>query len=229
MTKAALLDSIRQLELDGAKQLLAARPALLGATDRQGRNLLHVACSASPEALGVSSATQLRVVDWLLERGFPIDEPFGRDHCTPLFLAVARARNPRLVSFLIQRGASPEAAPGYGLFAAGWWDDVESLELLLDAGARMDVVVGVTPFLAAWCWRRFRAAKFLALRGADIDFQDPKGWTALRHGVEKEFDPALLRWLVRHGASPDIEARDGVTPRGRASRKRDKRFAAAVS
>jgi ankyrin repeat protein len=228
MSKAALLDSIRQLKLDGAKQLLAAKPALSGGTDRQGRNLLHVACSASPGALGVSGSTQVRVVGWLLEQGFRIDEPFGRDRCTPLFLAVARARNPRLVSFLIQRGASPAAAPGHGLFAAGWWDDVKSLELLLNGGARIDIVVGVTPFLAAWCWERFRAAKFLALRGADVNVRDPQGRTALRYGIEKEFDPALLRWLVRHGASPDIEARDGITPRERASRKRDKRFAAAV-
>lgn len=227
MSKAAILDSIRRLELDGAMRLLAARPVLSGATDRQGRNLLHVACSASPAALDVSGATQLRVVDWLLEQGFGIDEPFGHDSCTPLFLAVARARNPRLASFLIQRGASPEAAPGHGLFAATWWDDVRSLKLLLDAGARVDIVVGITPFLAGWCWQRFRAARFLALRGADVDFQDPEGRTALRHGIEKEFDPALLRWLVRHGASPDIEARDGITPRARASRKRDRRFAAA--
>jgi hypothetical protein len=46
--------------------------------------------------------------------------------------------------------------------------------------------------------------------------------------VEKEFDPALLKWLVQHGASPDIEDREGVTARLRASRKRDKSFLAAL-
>ena len=229
MSKAALLDSIRRLNLRDAKRLLAAKPALSSAIDRQGRNLLHVACSASPQLLRLAPSTQLRVVDWLLEQGFKIDEKFGRDACTPLFLAVARARSPRLASFLIERGASPEAAPGHALFAATWWDDVKSLELLLDAGARIDIVVGVTPFLAGWGWRRFRAAKFLVLNGADVDFKDPRGRTALRLGIEKEYDPALLRWLVKHGASPDVKARDGITPRERASRKRDKRFAAAMS
>jgi len=29
-----------------------------------------------------------------------------------------------------------------------------------------------------------------------------KGKTALHHGVEKEFDPALLKWLLKRGASP---------------------------
>lgn len=51
---------------------------------------------------------QPRVVDWLLEQGFQIDEKFGRDACAPLFLAVARARSPRLASFLIECGASPD-------------------------------------------------------------------------------------------------------------------------
>jgi ankyrin repeat protein len=96
------------------------------------------------------------------------------------------------------------------LFAAGWWDNPKHLGLLLDAGAAIDVVVGVTPFLACWCWQRFDAAKFLVTRGADVNYQDRKGKTALHHGVEKEFDPRLLRWLVVHGASPDINDRDGV-------------------
>lgn len=229
MSKAAILDSVKKLRLDDAKRLLAARPSLADVTDRQGRNLLHVACAASPEMLGVPESVQLRVVDWLLGQGFSIDEPFGRDACTPLFIAVARARNPRLVSFLIERGASVTNAPGHGLFAGAWWDDVRNLELLLDAGARIDIVVGVTPFLAAWYWKKFRAAKLLARRGADVDFQDRKGWTALRHGIEKEYEPAILRWLVRQGASPDVPARDGITPRLRASRKRDKRFIAALT
>jgi len=225
----AVIESIKQLKLDAAKRLLNAEPSLLTVTDRDGRNLLHLACSASPEARGVSNATQARLVSFLLDRGFDIDLPVGKDACTALFFAVARARNPTLVKLLIERGAKPSAAPGGGLYAAGWWDDVKNLDLLIDAGAQVDVVVGVTPFLASWCWRRFKAAKFLALHGADVNYQDRKGRTALHFGVEKEFDPRLLRWLVRHGASPDIPDVGGVSPRLKASRKRDKRFAAALA
>jgi len=228
MSKTALIESIRQLDLPATKRLLDAKPALLTVTDRQDRNLLQLACSISPAELGASEAVQVRLVKFLLAQGFEIDEPVGRDKCTALFFAVARARNPKLVAFLIAQGAKVNSAPGGGLFAAGWWDDVKNLDLLLRAGARIDVVVGITPFLASWCWRKFAAAKFLALRGADVNYQDTKGRTALHHGVEKEFDPALLRWLVKHGASPDVRDRDGVSPRLRASRKRDKRFFRAL-
>jgi len=220
---------VQHLDLGETRALLSAKPSLVSVTDRQGRNLLQLACSVSWSKLGVTQSAQARFVHFLLDRAFAIDAPVGRDKCTALFFAVARARNPVLVKFLLDRGAKVASAPGGGLFAAGWWDDTASLDLLIGAGARIDIVVGITPFLASWCWKRFEAAKFLALKGADVNYQDRKGRTALHYGVEKEFDPALLKWLVKHGASPDVEDREGVSARLRASRKRDKRFLAALT
>jgi ankyrin repeat protein len=66
------------------------------------------------------------------------------------------------------------------------------------------------------------------LKGADVNYEDPKGKTALHHGMEKEFEPRLLKWLADHGASPDIVDSEGISPRLRATRKRDKRFVAAL-
>jgi ankyrin repeat protein len=228
MSKTALIEAVKRLDLPAAKRLFDSKPEFKDVTDRQGRNLLHMACAASPAMLKVPYGTQVRLVDALLQRGFEIDMPYGKDKVTPLFIAVARARNPALVKFLLARGASVKAAPGGGLFAAAWWNDVTNLKLLVGAGATIDVEVGVTPFLAAWTWRQFAAAKYLALQGADLDFHDRKGRTALHWGIEKEFDPKLLAWLVKHGASPEKRDREGVTARERASRKRDKRFLAAL-
>ena len=83
-----------------------------------------------------------------------------------------------------------------------------------------------TPFLACWCWQRFDAAKFLAGRGANVNVQDRKGRTALYHGVEREFEPALLTWLVEAqvASSPDTVDDKGVSARLKASRKRDQRY-----
>ena len=229
MSKTAIIAAVERLDLATTRQLLRRTPSLRTVTDRQGRNLLHLACSVPPAKRGPSETAQARLVAFLLDDGFELGVPIGRDKCTPLFFAVARARNLRLVKLLLARGAMGKGAPGGGLFAAGWWQDLKILDVLLAAGAEIDVVAGVTPFLACWGWKRFDAAKFLATKGADVNFRDKKGKTALHHGVEKDFDPALLAWLVKHGASPDLEDRDGVSPRQRASRKRDKRYLAALS
>jgi ankyrin repeat protein len=223
-----VFEAVKTLDVEAVKALVDAKPALLTATDRPGRTLLHLACAADCAKLGVPDAAAARMVNFLLDRGLDIDIPIGRDKVTPLFAAVARGRNPMLVRLLLKRGAKVKAAPGGGLFAAGWWNDVENLELLIRAGAQIDIVVGVTPFLAAWCWKKFDAAKVLALSGANVNFQDSRGRTALHHGVEKEFDPAMLSWLVKHGASPDFEDRDGISARLKASRKRDKKFLEAL-
>jgi ankyrin repeat protein len=228
MSKTRILEAVQNLDVTSTKKLLDANPLLLRVTDRQGRNLLHLACSASCAKLGVAEAVSARMVNLLLDRGLDVESahPVKDDSCdsvNAIWFAVARGRNPTVVKLLIRRGGTPN-----GLFAAGWYEDTGMLDLLIRQGAPIDVVAGMTPFLACWCWKKFEAAKFLALRGADVNYQDPKGKTALHHGIEKDFDPVLLRWLVKHGASPDVEDREGVTPRERASRKRDKRFLAAL-
>ncbi len=230
MSKTRIIESVKRLDLVTTSALVDATPALLAVKNPQGRNLLHLACSASCARLKVSETDGVRMVRFLLDRGMDIEEPglSGRVPCPPIFFAVAFGRNPAVVKCLLDRGAKATAAPGGGLFAAGWWGDVDNLNLLIGAGSPIDVVVGVTPFLACWCWKRFDAAKFLADKGADVNYQDRKGKTALHHGVEKEFEPGLLKWLVAHGASPDIADHDGVSPRLKASRKRDKRFLAAL-
>jgi len=220
---------VQELDLGSARELLRARPSLITIADRQGRNLLQLACCVSTSKLRASRSAQTRVVNFLLDQGFEIDAPVGRDTCTALFCAVARARNPLLVTLLLDRGAKVQVAPGGGLCAAGWWDDTENLQLLLRAGAQIDVEIGVTPFLACWCWKKFNAATLLVEKGANVNYSDTRGWTALRHGVEKAFDPALLKWLVKHGASPDIADREGISARLKAARTRDKRLLAALS
>jgi ankyrin repeat protein len=228
VSKTRIIESVKRLDLKTTRELLDAKPALLAVRNPKGHNLLHLACSASCERLKVPETDAVRMVTFLLDRGMDIEEKVGRDQCPPLFFAVASGRNTAVVKCLLDRGAKATAAPGGGLFAAGWWGDIENLDLLIDAGSPIDVVVGVTPFLAAWCWKQFDAAKFLARKGANVNYQDKKGKTALHHAVEKEFDPTLLAWLVAHGASPDIANNDGVSPRLKASRKRDKRFFAAL-
>jgi ankyrin repeat protein len=229
MSKARIIAAVRRLDVTSTEDLLEHDPTLLDVADRRGFNLLHLACSTSPASLKMPASASVRIANVLLDRGLELESPVGRDACTALFFAVQRARNPLLVKALVSRGAKPANAPGGALFAAAWWGDRDILKILLDAGATIDIVVGVTPFLGSWCWRRFEGAKALAEFGADVNYQDPKnGKTALHYGIEKEFALAELTWLVRHGASLDLEDHDGVTARSRASRKRDKNWLRAL-
>ena len=225
MSKTRLIEAVKNLDFAEVKKILDAKPELENVWNDQGRNLLHIACSVDCEALGKPKSAAVKMVSFLLDRGFDIHEEggAGSDLCKPIWFATAKGRNAPLVKLLLDRGAKPE-----GLYAAGWWEDIDILNLLIDAGADTEVIVGVTPFLGCWAWRRFKAAKALALKGANVNAQDKRGRTALHIGIEKEFDPALLKWLVKHGASPDIPDRDGITARQRASRKRNKAFLAAL-
>jgi len=231
MSKARMIGAVKELDIETVRALLAADPGLLRVTDRRGFNLLHLACCVPCADLGIAESHAAKMVTLLLDYGLDVEStlPPDQDRCTALFFAVARGRNATLIKVLLKRGAKVQNAPGGGLFAAAWYDDVGHLDLLVKAGAKVDVVVGVTPFLASWTWKKFRAARFLARRGADVNFVDPQsGRTALHYGVEKEFDPAQIAWLVSRGGSPDIRDKHGVSARDRASRKRDKRWLDAL-
>src|SRR5262245_44754158 len=135
MSKTRILESVRNLDLETARTLLNVRPELLHVTDRQGRNFLHLACSASCSKLKVPESASARMVGLLLDRGMDVESRMADgDHCTALWFAVGRGRNQTLVKLLIKRGARPAVAPGGGLYAAGWYEDIEILDLLIRAG-----------------------------------------------------------------------------------------------
>src|SRR5437588_487679 len=161
MSKTRIIDAVKQLDVDAVRDLLDAKPELLKVTDQRGFNLLHLACCVPCADLGIAESVSAKLVHLLLDRGLDVESqlPAKQDKCTALFFAVARGRNTTLIKLLLKRGAKVANAPGGGLFAAGWYDDVETLELLIRAGAKIDVQVGVTPFLAAWMWKKFEAAK----------------------------------------------------------------------
>jgi ankyrin repeat protein len=227
MSKTRLVEAVHHLDVKAARKLVDQNSSLLTVTDRSGRNLLHLACSVSCKELGVAEAIAARLVNWLLDCGLDVESTLVADGypCNSVWFAVARGKNATLVKLLVKRGATPR-----GLFAAGWYEDLRMLALLLRLGASIDEKAeDETPFLHCWKSRRFRSAKVLVERGADVNFRDSTGSTALHYGVRKGFEPPLLRHLVRSGASPDIEDQRGVSPRQLASRKRDPRFLAALA
>jgi ankyrin repeat protein len=227
VSRARLFRSIKALDLEAVAAVLAARPGLLQATDDRRRNPLHFLCSlpAAPK----TRERSIRLARHLLGAGIDIDAPAFVEaafRATPLWYSISRGRNLPLARFLLEQGSTPE----YCLWAAGFADDVEAIDLLVRHGARVDPVTeDETPFLGAIKWSRFAAAERLLHHGADVNFQNSKGVTALHLVLKKDSAPRHVAMLLRHGADPTIRSKDGKSPIDLVSRRRDKTYLAMLT
>ncbi len=104
------------------------------------------------------------------------------------------------------------------------------LKLLLSLGADVDENAEDETPLFFHCWKtgRFKSAEHLLKAGADVNFRDSKRRTALHHALDKDYEPRLVRFLVTHGASIEVVDSKGVSATIKASRKKNKAYAAAL-
>ena len=86
-----------------------------------------------------------------------------------------------------------------------------------------------TPFLGAIKWSRFGAAERLLRHGANVNFQNSKGLTALHLILKKNSDRRHVEMLLRYGADPTIKAKDGKSPLDLVRDRRDKTYFTLLS
>jgi ankyrin repeat protein len=220
VSKTRLFKALKALDVAAVGALLAADPALVRATDDRRRNPLHFLCSL-PADRG-KTARALTLARRLLEAGIDVDAPAfveGGFRATPLWYAIARGGNLELARFLLDRGSTPE----HCLWAAAFAENVEAIDLLVRRGASLDPVAeDETPFLGAIKWSRFVSAERLLQHGADVNFQNSKGLTALHLVLRKNSHRRHVEMLLRHHADPTIRSRDGKTPLDLVARRRDR-------
>jgi ankyrin repeat protein len=219
MSKTRLFQAIKSLDAGAVAALLEARPELGQVKDERGRNALHLLCS-----LPGSDKTRdrsLALAERLLGLGFAIDEPAfveGPFKATPLWYAISRGRNLPLARWLLKKGSTPE----YCLWSAGFQDDVDAIDLLVGSGARVDPVAeDETPFLSAIKWSRFAAAERLLHHGANVNFRNSKGMTALHFLIKKKSDGKHIAMLLGYGADPNIRNAEGKSPLDMVAHRRD--------
>jgi len=221
ISKTRMLELVKDCRWKEVRDGLASSPALVSFRDERGRNLLHLCCGAQRKG---RPAESIRTAEVLLAAGIDIDGAAfteGDWQATPLWYAVARGRNLALARFLLERGSTPE----HCLWAAGFNDDVPAIRLLVEHGATLDAVAeGQTPFLSAIQNSHFRAADALASLGANVDFQDAHGMTALHYMLKKSSAEAHFRMMLGHGARGDIPDRSGKTATEIMARKRTPGF-----
>ena len=224
VSKTGMLELVRNLRWKKVEAGLAENPKLIDVRDDGGRNWLHVCCSVNPKKRTLRPADSVRTAGALLDAGLALDAPGfceGEFRATPLWYAIARGENPTLAKYLLGRGADPN----HCLWAAAYWDDTAMIKLLAAAGAVIDAVAeDETPFLHAVKTSRFRAAKVLLELGANVDFQDSRGMTALHYMLKKRSDERHFRMVAKYGPRGDLTDRDGATAAHLMSRKRSAAF-----
>lgn len=215
-----MLALIKDLDWRAIKQALQGNPELIGFRGKKGENLLHVCCGIDIDKRGLSATDSVRTADVLLDASLDVNkEAFteGDWKATPLYYAISRGRNLELAKHLLERGADPE----HCLWAAAFKDNVAAIRLLVQAGATVDALYeGDTPFLFAVKWSRFKAAEALLKAGAEVNFRDETGKTALHYMLKKRSDAKYVKPLLEHGAHLDVQDHDGVTAGSLLSRLR---------
>jgi uncharacterized protein len=218
VSKTSLHDAVRGFRWEQLRTDLAARPDLLGVRDDRGRNWLHLCCATA----GGPAEDSIKIADLLLALGLGLEDPAfteGEWKATPLWFAISRGRNAALAEHLLKLGSTPR----YCLFAAVWNENRETIRMLLRHGADVDEdsAPGETPLLGAVAWSKFGPAEELLEAGADPDFQNPKGDTALHLMLKKGSAIEAFRLFARHRARGDIPDAKGQTAAQILRRKRD--------
>jgi uncharacterized protein len=222
MSKTRLFQAIKALDADAVAALLDAQPELIRAVDDRRRNPLHFLCSLPADPR--TSTRALALARRLLDAGLDVNAPAfveGVFQATPLWYAISRGRNLPLARFLLKQGSTPENS----LWAAAFAENLPAIDLLVKSGASLDPVTeDETPFLGAIKWSRFTAAERLLRHGANVNFQNSKGVTALHMVLKKNSDRKHVEMLLRHGADPTIRSKDGKTSLDLVARRRDKTY-----
>lgn len=151
-----------------------------------------------------------RLAELLLKYGADIDAP-DKDGKTALLVAVAKGHS-RLVKMLLDRGADIHAADKSGKTASGYAIDIgskETLELLLDRGANMDDVENHGVLTRALVHGDEKTVDLVVGCGANINFTDWSGKTALMHAVYGR--NKVVRRLLDCGADLNASDRQGST------------------
>lgn len=215
----ALIQDFRAAEVDKA---LKENPKLKDFRDERGRNWLHICCGRKVKK--GREKDSIRTAEVLLSHGFDMNgHAFteGAWKATPVWYTVSRGENLALLEFLLKRGANPN----YSLFAACFNENLEAIRLLVRHGAEIDEVAeSSTPFLGAVSWSKFGPAEELLKLGANPDYRDKKGMTALHYMLKKSSDKKHFAMMVRYGARGDIKDKSGQTAAEIMARKKDPDF-----
>jgi len=210
------IKAIKELDIPAIEALLKKEPKWITWAEENGKSGLHYLCGVDISKTPQKAEVSLDLLKLFLKSGMDINsvhqipDGCGIFPATPLWYAYTRGRNEQLFNYLLANGANPENC----MFAIAWYDDDASAALFKMYGAAIDDgSSGNTPFLGAWNWKRFKVAEWFLKNGADVDFADPKGNTAMFYAVKRKFKPEEIVLLLRYGADFNKGNKEGMSPK----------------
>jgi ankyrin repeat protein len=181
-SKTALFNAAKTWDAPAVAALLTQAPALAHAIDAKGRTALHIACGVDRARLGLGEAHGLKTAAALLKAGADLEAvqiipDDGEDFpATALWYAASWGANPKLVDFLLARGAKAD----HCLWAIVWRDDAAMMKAVLKTKPRLDIKGdGETALFYAARLKRLKTLGLLIEAGADPNIKDAKGRTAV--------------------------------------------------
>ncbi|XP_031785037.1 ankyrin-1 isoform X2 [Nasonia vitripennis] len=172
---------------------------------------LHLACRPGDKKI-VELADRLEILKLLWENGAQINAKAGQRKETALHIAV-KFQQVEVVSFLLQSGANANArdkderSPLHLVVFSTTVSSSEALvQLLVQRGANLHAqdLRWRTPLIEAVCSGNVDVAKLLLKAGAQIDYRNRLGLTALFYACETQI-PSMTRLLLDHTANPQIQ------------------------
>lgn len=228
-SKTRLAAWVRDFDTEAVVAGLTTCPDLLQHADERGRNWLHLCASVDARKRDLDPADAVPLAAALLDFGIDVNAAAfteGTWQATALWYAVSRGGNVDLARYLLASGSTPE----HCLWAAAYGENLDMIALLIDAGAQLEAVAEEeTPLLHAAKYSRFGSAEALLEAGANPDYRDVRGMTALHYMLKKNSDLRHFRMFAAFGARGDVPDRDGRTAAAILSRKRDPAFRAVAA
>jgi hypothetical protein len=210
------IQAVKSLDLPLLERIIQAEPKWITWAEEDGKNGLHylggVPIASHPEKADAS----LGILKLFLKNGIDINSVhLIKGECddfpaTPLWYAYTRGRNEKIWKYLLDQGANPENC----MYAIAWYDDAEAAALFKQHGAGIEGNNNMdSAFFAAYNWKRYKVAEWFLQNGADVNFADANGNTALYYAVKSKLKNEQIEVLLRFGGDFNKKNNEGISPK----------------
>lgn len=159
-----------------------------------------------PPLISIARKDRPEITEWLFKHGAPLN--ILHEDITALYTAV-NLNNIEVARKLLEYGANPNqsfSSRATVLIKAVQCKNLAMTQLLINSGANINQSYeGLTSLMWATYKKQPAIVAELCERGADPNFINPKGTTALITAIDVGASSEIVATLLKHGANPKID------------------------